>query len=137
MIRIRTEISADAKHFECVLSSISYLDPDSNLFADPDPGRPTFSLLGWMFLPEPEYLWRDPTFSHPGSRTRIKEFKYFNHKKCFLISKKYDPGCSYRIRILTFYPSRIPDTGGQKGTGSRIRIRNTDINPYIAEASAP
>ena len=32
-----------------------------------------------------------------------------------------------RIRILTFYPSRIPDLGsrGQKGTGSWIRIRNT------------
>jgi hypothetical protein len=32
-----------------------------------------------------------------------------------------------RIRMLTFYPSRIPDprSRGQKGTGSRIRIRNT------------
>jgi hypothetical protein len=32
-----------------------------------------------------------------------------------------------RIRMLTFYPSRISDPGsrGQKGTGSRIRIRNT------------
>jgi hypothetical protein len=27
-------------------------------------------------------------------------------------SRKYDPGCSSpRIRILTFYPSRIPDPG--------------------------
>ncbi len=36
--------------------------------------------------------------------------------------------CSSRIRILTFYPSRIPDSGsrGQKGTWSRIRICNTD-----------
>jgi hypothetical protein len=33
-----------------------------------------------------------------------------------------------RIRILTFYPSRIPEPGvkkGKKGTGSRIQIRNT------------
>jgi hypothetical protein len=28
-----------------------------------------------------------------------------------LSSGKYDPGCSSRIRILTFYPSRIPDPG--------------------------
>ncbi len=41
------------------------------------------------------------------SRIRIKEFKYFNPKKWFLSSKKYDPGCSSRIQILTFYPSRI------------------------------
>jgi hypothetical protein len=26
-----------------------------------------------------------------------------------LSSRKYDPGCSSRIRILNFYPSRIPD----------------------------
>jgi hypothetical protein len=62
----------------------------------------------------------------------------------FLSSRKYhDTGCSSRIRILTFYPSRILDPGvkkapnsgsrGQKGPrfwiqGSkrpRIRIRNT------------
>ncbi len=61
-----------------------------------------------MFIP-------DPTFFHPGSelspsRIRIKEFKYFNPKKpkkWFLSSRKYDPGCSSRIRMLTFYPSRI------------------------------
>jgi hypothetical protein len=55
---------------------------------------------------------------YPGSeffpsRIRIKEIKYFNQKKMFLSSRKYDPGCS--SRILTFYPSRglkrprIPD----------------------------
>jgi hypothetical protein len=41
-------------------------------------------------------------------RIRIKEFKFFNPK---IVSKprKYDPGCSSLIRILNFYPSRIPD----------------------------
>jgi hypothetical protein len=68
-----------------------------------------------MFIP-------DPTFFYPGSelspsRIRIKEFKYFNAqkiKKWFLSSGKYDPGCSSRIRMLTFYPSRIPDPGVKK-----------------------
>jgi hypothetical protein len=56
-----------------------------------------------------------------------------------LRSRKYDPGCSYWIRIPgpdpDFYPSRITDPGsrGQKGTGSRIRIRNT---VYLAEAGS-
>jgi hypothetical protein len=44
----------------------------------------------------------------------------------FLSSRKYDPGCSSRIRILIFYPSQIPDPGVKKGTRSRIRIRKTD-----------
>ncbi len=69
----------------------------------------------------------DPTFFHPGSeflpsRIRIKEFKYFNPEIWSLSSRKYDPGCSSRIRILTFYPSRIPDPGLKKapdpGSGS-------------------
>jgi hypothetical protein len=57
-----------------------------------------------MFIP-------DPNFFHPRI---IKEFKYFNPKKWFLSSRKYDPDCSFRIRILTFYPSRIPDPGVKK-----------------------
>ncbi len=64
----------------------------------------------------------DPIFFHSGSRIRIKEFKYFNPKKWFLSSRKYDQGSSSRIRILTFYPSRIPDPGVKKasdpGSGS-------------------
>jgi hypothetical protein len=82
----------------------------------------------------------DPTFFHPGSRIRmvflpgsrirITEFKYFNPKKLFLNSKKYDPGCSSRIQDPDpcFLP--IPDIGsrGQNGTRSRIRIRNTGFN---------
>jgi hypothetical protein len=65
-----------------------------------------------MFFPIP-----NPTFFHPGSRIRIcsipdpgfasKELQYFNPKKWFLSSRKYNPGCSSRIRILTLYPSRI------------------------------
>jgi hypothetical protein len=54
------------------------------------------------------------------SRIHIKEFKYLKPKQWFLSSRKYDPGCSSQIRI--------PDFGGQKGTGSRIRTRNTPYN---------
>jgi hypothetical protein len=32
----------------------------------------------------------------------------------FHSSRKYDPSCSSRIRILIFYPSRIPDQGVKK-----------------------
>jgi hypothetical protein len=60
---------------------------------------------------------------YPGSdlfpsRIHIKEFKYFNPKKWFLSSTVGNmigvvhPG--YQIRILTFYPSRIPDPGVKK-----------------------
>ncbi len=63
----------------------------------------------------------DPNCSHPGSRIRIKEFKYFKPKKWFLSSRKYDPGCSSRIPDPDpdFLPipdpgSRIPDPGVKK-----------------------
>jgi hypothetical protein len=73
----------------------------------------------------------DPTFSHPGSRIRIKYFKYFNPKKWFLSSRKYDPGCSSRIRIPTFYPSRIPDPGVKKapdpGSGSKTLMCREEL----------
>ncbi len=69
----------------------------------------------------------DPYFFHPLCRIRIKEFNYFNPKKWFLSSRKYDSVCSSRIRVLTFYPSWIPDpvSRGHKGTGSRI----LDLDP--------
>jgi hypothetical protein len=56
----------------------------------------------------------DPTFSHPGSEffpTRIPDphqrIYVFNPNKWFISFRKYDPGFSSRIRILTFYSSRI------------------------------
>jgi hypothetical protein len=72
----------------------------------------------------------DPNCLHPGSRIRIKEFKYFmyfNPKKWFLNSRKYEPGCSSRIPDPDddFLPIPDPGSRGQKGTGSRNRIRNT------------
>ncbi len=59
-----------------------------------------------MFIP-------DLNFFHPGSK--VKEFIQK------IVSKLSE------IRTLIFYSSRIPGPGsrGQKGTGSRIRIRNT------------
>jgi hypothetical protein len=55
---------------------------------------------------------------YPGSEffpSRIRiEFKYFKPKKLFLNSRKYDPVCASRIRILIFYPSWIPDPGVKK-----------------------
>jgi hypothetical protein len=60
-----------------------------------------------MFIPDPRsefFPFRIRIFSIP---IRIKEFKYFNPKKLFQSSRKYDLGCSSRIRILIFLP--IPD----------------------------
>ncbi len=41
-------------------------------------------------------------FFHPGSRKHIEKFKYFNHNKLLPSSRKYNPGCLSRIRILIF-----------------------------------
>ncbi len=83
-------------------------------------------------IPDPTYSIPDPNFFHPGSRIHIKEFKYFNPKNCILSSRKYDPGCSSRIRILVFLPIPDPGSRDQNGTGSRIRIRNTVRHPGCA-----
>ncbi len=60
-----------------------------------------------MFFPDPGsefFPSRIRIFSIP--EIHIKDFKYFNPKKCFWRSRKYDWGW-FRIRILNFYPSRI------------------------------
>jgi hypothetical protein len=68
----------------------------------------------------------DSNCLHPGSRIRIKEFKYFNPKKWFLSPRKYDPGCSSRIQDpdADFLP--IPDPGVKKapdpGSGSATLV---------------
>ncbi len=78
---------------------------------------------------------RIPTVSipDPGSRIRIKEFKCYNPKKpkkWFISSRKNDPGCLSRIPDpdADFLPIPDPGSRGQKGTGSQIRIRNTESN---------
>ncbi len=62
-----------------------------------------------MFIPDPGsefFPSRIRIFPPTGSRIRIKEFKYFN--QLFQSSRgKDDLGCSSRILILIFYPSRI------------------------------
>ncbi len=68
-----------------------------------------------------------PTFFQPVSRIRIKEYKYFNPEIWFLNSRKYDPGCSSRIRI----PDSDPDFLPIPDLESRIRIRNTDYKIVI------
>jgi hypothetical protein len=56
----------------------------------------------------------------PDPGVRIKEFKYFNPKNCFISSPKHDPGCLFRIWILIFLPIPDPGSRGQKCTGSQI-----------------
>ncbi len=83
-----------------------------------------------MFIPDPNFSFPDPNFFHPGSvffpspGSASKNLSILT-QKLFLCSRKYDPGCSSRIRILIFYPSRIPDPGVKKALdlGSVILMR--------------
>jgi hypothetical protein len=92
----------------------------------------------------PILLESEPNFFHPGSRDRIlsildlgcasKNLSFFSPKKWFRSFRKYDPGCSSRIWIPKpdpdFLPIPDPGSRGQKGTGSRIRIRNTAFQEW-------
>ncbi len=83
-----------------------------------------------MFIP-------DPTFFHLRSRIRIvsipdpgsasKNLSVLTQKNGFYTLKNiirvFHPRS--RIRILTFYPSRIPDPGVKKAPDPGSRIRNT------------
>jgi hypothetical protein len=63
-------------------------------------------------------------FSIPDPGSTSKNLSIFNPKNCFKSSWKYDPGRSSRIADLEILPLPDPGSGGQKGIGSRIRIRN-------------
>ncbi len=67
-------------------------------------------------------LSRIRVFFHSGFRIRLIEFKYFNPKKWFLSTQKYDPGVFPRITDSDpdFLPIPDPGSRGQKGTGYRI-----------------
>jgi hypothetical protein len=99
-------------------------DPDPLARLNPDPIRirnPAFfhpgSQIGTVSIPGPGSAWKNLSILTPKET-----------KKWFLSSRKYDPGCSSRIRILTFYPSRIPDPGVKKapdpGSGSATLVPN-------------
>jgi hypothetical protein len=82
-----------------------------------------------MFVSDPRSVFfpsriPDPNLFHPGSAS--KNLSVLTKKKWFLSTQKYDSSCSSPI---FFYQSRMPDLGsrGQKGTGSRIRIRKTEF----------
>ncbi len=86
-----------------------------------------------MFIPYPKFPVPDP-----GSMVKKipdpdpqQIFLVFLTQKLFLSSRIYDPGCSSRIWILIFtHPGSWIQWS--KGTGSRIRIRNTvHINDFF------
>jgi hypothetical protein len=106
LMYVKFKATYDGNHdtFRCVVScSVA------------DPGCKNIKIK--MFFPDPSFF----TFFHPGFRICFKEFKYFNPRKWFLSSRKYDPGCSSRIRDPEILPTpdpnpgvnrhRIPDTG--------------------------
>jgi hypothetical protein len=101
-------------------------DPHQNI-TSPDTGRCTTKTFSQPVLPIRDVYPGSDFFPsrvrivsmpgsnclHAGSRIRIKEFKHFNPKKWFLSSRKYDPGCSSRIRITDPDPGvkKAPDPG--------------------------
>ncbi len=69
-------------------------------------------------------------FFHPGSASKnisiLTPKKPKKFKKWFLSSRRYDPGCSSRIRMLTFYPP------GSRIQGSkRHRIPDPDPQHWV------
>jgi hypothetical protein len=121
-MRIRTRFNGQTSKF--TKRTLFFKKYNTQRFMLPISLDSTFRQCGRsrMFIP-------DPTFFHPGSRIRTlsipdpgssKNLSISNSKKAkkwFLSSKKYDPGCSSRIRMLTF---SHPGSRGQKGTQSRI-----------------
>jgi hypothetical protein len=82
-----------------------------------------------MFIPDPgsDFFPSRIRIFHPGSRIRIKEFKYFNPpKKWFLSSRKYDPGCSSRIPDPDPYLLPIQDPGVKRAPGPGSLIPDPD-----------
>jgi hypothetical protein len=73
------------------------------------------SRIRFFSISDPDFFpSRIPIFSIPDTGSASKNLSILTQKNCFLSSRKYDPGCSSRIRILTFYPPRIPDPGVKK-----------------------
>ncbi len=123
------------RNFQFWWSGMFIPDPGSRIrmFSVQDPGSwiQIFSNLDpwsqiWIF-----------SIPDPGSPVHIKEFKYFNQKKWFLCSQKYEPGFPSRIRIpdldpdflpiLDPYPgSQIPNPEIKKAPDPWIRIPDLD-----------
>ncbi len=86
----------------------------------------------------------DPNFFHPWIRIRIfpipdpgsasKNVSILNPKKLFPSPRKYDPGCSPRIRNLISYPFRITDPGVKKAPNpgsATLRIRTVNCKKRL------
>ncbi len=108
-------------------SSLRWRWPWSSLFFHS--GDPDVQCCGSEFfpsqIPDPNFFfipYPGSEFFHLWSLIHIKEFNYFNPKKLSLSSRKYDPGCSFRIRISDpdFLPIPDPDIkkGPDPGSGS-------------------
>jgi hypothetical protein len=75
------------------------------------------------------------SFADPGCLYRILSFSILT-QILFLNSRKYDPGCSFRIRIPDPDPDILPYPGSWGLKKHRIRIRNTVLF-YLTSAPDP
>jgi hypothetical protein len=90
-----------------------------------------------MFIPDPESEVFHPGFQikkAPDSRFRIRN-KEFYSKNCSLalgnVIGDVHPGSRIWIPDMDFFSILDPGSRGQKSTGSRIRIHNSDINEQL------
>jgi hypothetical protein len=82
-----------------------------------------------MFIPDPNVFnpgSRAKKFSDPGSASAAKNLRVLTES-----SRKSDPGWFIPDPDLDFLPLPIPGSRGQKGTLSRIRVRNTDCEIIV------
>ncbi len=114
------------QNFQFCWSAMFIPDPESRIRMFPIP-YPGYWILIFSILDPWSQIWIF-SFPGPGSRTHIKEFKYFNQKNGFSALRNmiqvFHPGSRSRIWILTFYFSQIPilDPRSQIQGSKRQRI---------------
>jgi hypothetical protein len=86
-----------------------------------------FFLFLWVFLPS--WIRIRNLSADPDPATQINADP--DPEPWFLSSRKYDPGCSSRIRILNFDPSQIPEPVVKKtpdpGSATLLQIFNIHL----------
>jgi hypothetical protein len=92
-----------------------------------------------MLIPDRVYSIPDPNFFIPDPGSASKNISILTPKKWFLNSRKYDPGCSSRIRIPDPDPDflLIPDPGSRGQKGAKGRGKGLSAKFTCVKSSCP